>query len=46
MNKLKTTAVLLLAALLATACGNLNNDKKISIAYANWKVSQCLTWPK
>lgn len=36
MNKLKTTAVLLLAALLATACGHLNNDKKISIAYANW----------
>ena len=36
MNRLKTTAVLLLAALLATACGNLNNDKKISIAYANW----------
>lgn len=28
MNKLKTTAVLLLAALLATACGHLNNDKK------------------
>ena len=36
MNRLKTTAVLLLAALLTTACGHLNNDKKISIAYANW----------
>lgn len=36
MNRLKIIAVLLLAALLPTACGNLNDNKKISIAYANW----------
>lgn len=36
MNKLKIIAVLLLTALLPTACGNLNDNKKISIAYANW----------
>ena len=36
MNRLKIIAVLLLTALLPTACGNLNNNKKISIAYANW----------
>lgn len=36
MNKIKITAVLLLAALLLAACGNLDNNKKISIAYANW----------
>lgn len=36
MNKIKITAVLLLAALLSAACGNLDNNKKISIAYANW----------
>ena len=34
MNRLKIIAVLLLAALLPTACGNLNDNKKISIAYA------------
>ena len=32
MNRLKIIAVLLLAALLPTACGNLNDNKKISIA--------------
>ena len=30
MNRLKIIAVLLLTALLPTACGNLNNNKKIS----------------
>ena len=38
MNRLKIIAVLLLAALLPTACGNLNDNKKISIAYANWRM--------
>ena len=32
MNRLKIIAVLLLAAVLPTACGNLNDNKKISIA--------------
>ena len=41
MNRLKIIAVLLLAALLPTACGNLNDNKKISIAYGQ-KASQCL----
>ena len=36
MDKIKITAVLLLAALLSAACSNLDNNKKISIAYANW----------
>lgn len=36
MNKIKMIAVLLLAALLSAACGDLGNNKKISIAYANW----------
>lgn len=36
MDKIKITVVLLLAALLSAACSNLDNNKKISIAYANW----------
>ena len=40
MNRLKIIAVLLLAALLPTACGNLNDNKKISIAYAQ-SVEEC-----
>lgn len=36
MDKIKITVVLLLAALLFAACSNLDNNKKISIAYANW----------
>lgn len=44
MNRLKIIAVLLLAALLPTACGNLNDNKKISIASmpTGQKASQCL----
>lgn len=36
MDKIKITVVLLLAALLSAACSNLDNNKKISIAYVNW----------
>ena len=42
MNRLKIIAVLLLAALLPTACGNLNDNKKISIEVPGCFQSQFL----